>query len=153
MIDLCGTEITLFLKLLHYLMKTYQNICSPDTRPSRPSRTSNSQQPHKQQPQQQQPLNSGSAGTSRPDLIGEADQTDTNLNPKQKSLSNGGLRRISKDENLHMLNGVKNGLSTSTMTQGALDIEKVMASVAVGGSGGQITNGMGKALKYLSGRL
>ena len=52
-----------------------------------------------------------------------------------------------------MLNGVKNGLSTSTMTQGALDIEKVMASVAVGGSGGQMTNGMGKALKYLSGRL
>ena len=41
-----------------------------------------------------------------------------------------GLRRASKDENLHLVNGdsAKNGLRMN-MTQGAIDIEKVMAAV------------------------
>ena len=55
----------------------------------------------------------------RPDLIGEADHKVKN-----------GLRRASKDENLHMMNGdsSKNGIRIN-MTQGAIDIEKVMATV------------------------
>ncbi len=79
---------------------------SPDTRPARASKN----------------------GAVRPDLIGEADQTDNHQNGNKKSLSNG-LRRISKDENLHLLNGVQAKINAS-MTQGALDIEKAMASVA-----------------------
>ena len=60
---------------------------------------------------------------SRPDLIGEADQ-------KDKKAANG-LRRISKDENLHMLNGQVDQAAKNrhNMTQGAIDIEKVMAAV------------------------
>ena len=60
----------------------------------------------------------------RPDLIGEADH----------KANKNGLRRASKDENLHlMMNGMngdtsKNG-SRLNMTQGAIDIEKVMAAV------------------------
>ena len=55
----------------------------------------------------------------RPDLIGEVDHKVKN-----------GLRRASKDENLHLVNGdsSKNGLRMN-MTQGAIDIEKVMAAV------------------------
>ena len=91
------------------------------------------------QPHQQQNSAPGqSASTQRPDLIGEADNQTDNQKQKKSSLTNGGLRRVSKDENLHLLNGIKNmaqgngGLNLS-MTQGALDIEKVMASVAGGG--------------------
>ena len=59
---------------------------------------------------------------ARPDLIGEADQTDNKKN---------GLRRISKDENLHLMNGGnKSNMTNIQMTQGAIDIEKAMASVA-----------------------
>ena len=69
----------------------------------------------------------------RPDLMGEADHKAKN-----------GLRRASKDENLHlMMNGMMNGInggdhsqthksngsSRLNMTQGAIDIEKVMAAV------------------------
>ena len=68
----------------------------------------------------------------RPDLIGEADHKAKN-----------GLRRASKDENLHlMMNGMMNGINGGdhslvhknngnrlNMTQGAIDIEKVMAAV------------------------
>ena len=57
--------------------------------------------------------------TARPDLIGEADKK-TRL-----------LKRSSKDENLHLLNG--NGShdknNRQNMTQGAIDIEKIMANV------------------------
>ena len=91
------------------------------------------------QPHQQQNSTPGqSASSQRPDLIGEADNQTDNQKQKKSSLTNGGLRRVSKDENLHLLNGIKNmaqgngGLNLS-MTQGALDIEKVMASVAGGG--------------------
>ena len=56
--------------------------------------------------------------TSRPDLIGEADRK-TRL-----------LKRSSKDENLHLLNGDSSGSkSRLNMTQGAIDIEKIMANV------------------------
>ena len=55
---------------------------------------------------------------SRPDLIGEADRK-TRL-----------LKRSSKDENLHLLNGDSSGSkSRLNMTQGAIDIEKIMANV------------------------
>lgn len=55
---------------------------------------------------------------ARPDLIGEAEN--------ESIKKSAGLRRASKDENLHLLNGGGGG----KMTQGAIDIEKVMASVA-----------------------
>ena len=111
---------------------------SPDTRPARPSRLN--------------PL------TSRPDLIGEADQNDNNLsaNSNPRRLQNG-LKRSSKDENLHLLNGISNSIKDNpnvsnsvmditkgmtpgaldiakSLTQGAIDIEKVMASVTAGAS-------------------
>ena len=58
--------------------------------------------------------------TARPDLIGEADKKTRQL-----------LKRSSKDENLHLING--NGVDGSkgrlNMTQGAIDIEKIMANV------------------------
>ena len=54
---------------------------------------------------------------SRPDLIGEAD--------RKIRL----LKRSSKDENLHLLNGDSGSKSRLNMTQGAMDIEKIMANV------------------------